>query len=516
MARPKGSTNKNTNKPKLENKVENVIQSQAINTIDNTTEFQNNKDKYYIPRNYARSGIQPLWATASTTSINPFTDEQIKNMLKNPYANYKQLQLVSEHLINTNSNYNNIVDYLATIMTFDHVLFPFGITENQTTVKNRIYNSSKIISKMNLKNVFPIMLKQAIIYGESFWYDLSDSENTIIDKLPREICVLSQIDDDNLWRLYIDCALIHPTKVYELPEEIQKAYDDYIERKKPKGKRKINEYTFIPESYYEVSKKGFAVFVHMEKKAHDYPLLAHMFADLSLLNNDKSYFNEFIKDDAVKTIHQKVPTDKETGVPNMPKEIIEAYHNSSKEHVGKNISIMTNPFEVEGIALDKNQQSAINVVEHDIKVIQNNSGISETIFNANTTNGLGYSTKADSARMYPLFYYFTSFVNFKIKQYKCQVEFLHINIFEKSDVHESHRADLLSGGSRSLFMASSEIDLYTYMNLAEMEKLLDFDSMLPPKFNASQGNAEDLNPNEKPKSKEKDKADSTVVVDGYK
>jgi len=240
-----------------------------------------------------------------------------------------------------------------------------------------------------------------------------------------------------------------------------------------------------------------------------------MFSDLSLLNTDKSYFNEFIKDDAVKVIHQQVPTNDE-GIPLMGKEIIEAYHSSSKEHVGKNISIMTNPFKVEGIALDKNQQSAINVVEQDIKVISNDTGISDTIFNATTTNGLGYSTKSDSARMFPELYFFTNLVNFKIKQHKCQVEFLHINIFEKPDVHESHRADLLSGGSRSLFMASSEIDLYTYINLAEMEKLLDFDSILPPKLNASQGNLEDLNPNGAPKKKDGDKADSTTKVDGYK
>jgi len=142
-------------------------------------------DNFFIPRNYARSNVQPLWATTSTTSVGSFTNEQIATMLKNPYANYKQLQMVSEYLINTNSNYNIIVDYLATIMTFDYVPFPFGITENQTTVKNRIMNSLKIISKMNLKNMFPYMLKQAIIYGESYWYDLSDGDNTIIEKLPK-------------------------------------------------------------------------------------------------------------------------------------------------------------------------------------------------------------------------------------------------------------------------------------------------------------------------------------------
>lgn len=512
MSRTKGSTNKT--------KIENTIEPQSFveNQAPSPTP-QSNESQFFIPRNYARSQVQPLWATSSTTSTGSFTNEQITNMLKNPYANYKQLQLVSESLINTNSNYDNVVDYLATIMTFDSVLFPYGITDKLTTVKNRILNSSRIVSKMTLKNVFPQMLKQAIYYGEAFFYDLSDNDNTIIDEIPREICVLSQIDDDNLWRYYVNLALIHPTKVFELPEEIQIAYNDYLDKDKPKGKKKVNdnEFAYIPASYYEVSKKGFAIMIHMKKKAHDYPLLAHMFCDLSLLSSDKSYFNEFIKDDAVKTIHQKVPTDKETGVPLMPKETIEAYHNSSKEHVGKNISIMTNPFAVEGIALDKNQQSALNVVEHDIKVIQNDSGISETIFNANTTNGLSYSTQADSSRIYPLLYFFTNFVNYKIKSYKCQIEFLRTNIFEKKDVHESSRADLLSGGSRSLFIATSGLDLYTYMNLVEMEQLLDFDSMLPPKLNASQGNAADLNnPNGRPPVDSKTASDSTNKGNEYK
>lgn len=480
-------------------------------------QIQTQPKEFYVPRNYSRSNVQPLWANTSTFSASVYTFEQITNLLKNPYSSYKQLQGVADYLLNANSNYNNILDYLSTILAFKYIIYPFGITENKTTVKNRIYNSAKIISKMQIEHIFPIILKRAMHYGETYWYDLSDSENTIIIEIPKELCVLSHIDDDNLWRYYIDLSLITKISLPELPQEIQNAYDKYIKDNKPKGKKKIAENILIPENYYEVSKKGFAVFSHMQKKAHDYPLLSHMFGDLTLLSNDKSYFNEFIKDDAVKTIHQKIPVDKETGVPLMDKDTIASYHNSSKEHVGRNISIMTNPFEVEGIALDKNQQSAINVVEHDIKVIQNDSGISETIFNANTTNGLGYSTKADSAKVFPLMYFFTNLINFKIKQYKCQVNFLNINIFEEKEKHEEARTDLLSGGSRSLFMTTSPLDLYSYLNLVEMEQLLDFDELLQPKLNASQGNIDDLTKkNGNPGKKEDDKKDSTVIVDGYR
>lgn len=508
MAKTKNTT---TSTNATTNTTENLPQS-PITDIE-----QNKPNEFFIPRNYARSQVQPLWANTSTSSASIYTLEQINNLLKNPYSSYKQLQGVADYLYNTNSNYNNILDYLSIILAFKYIIYPFGITENKTTVKNRIYNSAKIISKMQIEQIFPIMIKRAMHCGETYWYDLSDSENTIIVEIPKEICVLSHIDDDNLWRYYVDLSLITKISLPELPQEIQDAYNKHIANGKPKGKKKIAENIFIPEHYYEVSKKGFAIFAHMQKKAHDYPLLLHMFGDLTLLSNDKSYFNEFIKDDAVKTIHQKVPVDKETGVPLMDKDTIEAYHNSSKEHVGKNISIMTNPFEVEGIALDKNQQSAINVVEHDIKVIQNDSGISETIFNANTTNGLGYSTKADSAKIFPILYFFTNLINYKIKPYKCQIKFLNINIFEEKEKHEDARTDLLSGGSRSLFMATSPLDLYSYLNLIEMEQLLEFDELLPPKLNASQGSAEDLNKkNGNPGKKEEDKEDSTIVVDGYK
>ncbi|MDD4000475.1 MAG: hypothetical protein PHX62_06250, partial [Bacilli bacterium] len=213
--------------------------------------------------------------------------------------------------------------------------------------------------------------------------------------------------------------------------------------------------------------------------------------------------------------HLQVPVNKETGLPMMDKGIIEAYHNSAKEHVGSNISIMTNPFEVEGIALDGNQKQALNVVEHDIKVVQNDSGISETIFNANTTNGLGYSTKADAAKMYPLLYFFTNYLNYKIKSYKCGVEFLHVNIFEEEDVHEQLRTDLLSGGSRLLFMATSGVDLYSYFNLTKLEKLLDIDDYLKPKLNASQMNSEG-NEIGRPEKKPKDETDSTAKTKEYK
>ena len=48
------------------------IENKNVVTIENTTtELASMDTKFYVPRNYARSNVQPLWASSSSVSINP-------------------------------------------------------------------------------------------------------------------------------------------------------------------------------------------------------------------------------------------------------------------------------------------------------------------------------------------------------------------------------------------------------------------------------------------------------------
>jgi hypothetical protein len=492
-------------KPKAKQQVQ-VAQQSAVETI-----LTNKNDLFYIPHNYARSKLDPLYASSTNTAVSAYTVTQIYDYLKNPYNNYSNLQKASEYIYNTNSNYGNILDYFVNIIPFYFTLFPMYTTEKPDTVRNRMLYSAQAIFKLQLENIAPKMLKRVLKDGEAYFYDLSDNDNTIIDDIPKEMCVLSFIDEDSLWRYYIDLTKINSNNLMELPQEIQTAHKNWEDNKKPKNKNDDG----IPNHYYQVGKRGFAIFAHMIKKAHDYPYFSSMFADLTMYTDDKSYFNTFIKDDALKLIHQKIPTHKETGEPLMDKDLAQIYHTSAKENVGQNISIITSPFDVTGIAIDKNSQSAMNVVKHDLDVLNADSGISTTVFSADTTNGLGFSTTKDAAKIYPLLYFFNNFVNYKIKQWKCLVQFLHINIFDKEKVHEKYRTDLLDGGSRIAFMGTAGIELFAYLSMLQAEQELKYDDLLVPKLNASQASAEDLG-NGRPEKKPEDKADSTQVVDKNK
>jgi hypothetical protein len=199
----------------------------------------------------------------------------------------------------------------------------------------------------------------------------------------------------------------------------------------------------------------------------------------------------------------------------MDKTVIEAYHESAKAHLPRNTAPLTNPFDIEGITFDKTQSSVINLVEHSTKVVMQDSGVSETIFNATSTLGLQYSTLADASKIYPLLYFFENFVNLQIKQYKCKIKFLKINQFNQLDWHERYYADVQAGGSRSLFAVTAGIEPYDIMNLAKTEKTLGMDDWLEPKINASQQSGKKTD-NGRPTKNPKKSSDSTNIEKEYR
>jgi hypothetical protein len=485
----------------------------SIANVENESE-KKDFDLHYIPRNFARSHIQPIWSqTPGNAKTQAYTSEKIADFLKNPHATYKQLQGVSNYLMYTSPSYNNILDYLANAMTFDYTLYGIDAKAvTKITLQNRIFTSAEVVSKMNVKSIFPQMVKRALANGECYFYNLGDKNNIIIEEIDSNLCQLAMIDDNNIWRFYINLSLIDANRVAELPEEIRIEYKKWIDGGKSKDKIEVDGMV-VPSYLYLVSNRGFSIFAHMRKIQHDYPYLAAMFEDLNDLEADKTYMTEYIKENNIKLIHLKVPVDKDSGLPLFSKEIISIYHDSAKEHLPSNVAPLTNPFEVTAIALDKSQSTAINLVDHSTNVVSDDSGISKAIFNAETTNGLQYSTLADVSKLYPLLYFFENFINLQIKDQKCKVKFLRMSHYNQSSMHEESRTDLLSGGSRMLFVATGGIELYDFLHMNATEDVLDFDDMLEAKLNASQASAADLqNKNGRPAVSGDKQADSTVKV----
>ena len=437
------------------------------------------KQEFYIPRNQMKVKVPPMWAQTYSKSIaRDYTEETISKLLSDPLTNYKQLQEVSEYLYNTSKVYQNFLYYLATIMTFDYILFPSILTDKNSDpdkLWGRLYASAEKLYVMQPAYNFPHMLMRTLLNGETYWYDSSTNNTAIFTEVPSKYCQLAGVDGDGLWRYYVNLSLIEPELLSQLPVEIQDAHEEYFNKKNKKAE----------DNFYLVSQRGFSIFCHMKKEIHDYPYFSSMFVDLNRLENDKDYLNNFIKADNIKLIHSEVPLNKEGTKPAMEKNIVQDYHNSIKEHIPDNVAPVTTPFKTTPINLDKSQQNSINIVELSKKNVQDDSGISESMFSTETTLGLKYSTLVDATAMYPLLSFFENLVNFKIQDKKFKCEFLPINHYNKIEWHKEYERALgVAGGLRSKYIATSQSGLYGFLMTAKMEQILDFDSLMPTKESA--------------------------------
>lgn len=473
------------------------------------------KDDFYFPRNFAKSAVYPLWQTVSRASV-AYTNEQITNLLKEPFKSYKKLRDVSNYLYATCPAYVLQIDYFANLLAFDYVVFPDSVETNKKTSRNRFMEAAKKVRDANLREIKSIMLARTFVNGSTFWYDLSDNQNTIFVEIDSKLCRMAMIDNDNLWRYFVDLALLTNDKAYEYPEEIQEAYAEWITGGKKRNKeiRLIEGQNIeLPRNYHLVSKRGFCMNAHIEKVDNDYPLFSPMFKDFNTMEENKTYLNETLKADAVKLIHLKIPCD-DQGIPMMDKDIVDIYYQTAKEGVPANVLPLVDPFEVDSIAMDKSQQNQTNLVEHSQKVVSNDTGVSTTIFSAETTNGLAYSTSKDVAKMIPYLYYFTCLINYKIKEFKMKVKFLPIGFKDRADTHKEYMSDLPLGGSRMLWLATNGLEIYDSINLLEFEKAIDIDSLLPVKLSSNQMNASEESG--RPATPEGQKADETVKGDKNK
>jgi hypothetical protein len=488
--------------------------------------------KFYVPRNhnysrkYEKSRINPIYGDIKKNATQAsYTNANIETYLKNPYANYLKLQELSNYFWRNSPFYQNVIYYLGTLLAFDYVLAPILSPSdveklNVSALKKRLYSSAYTVKNTDVRCQFAKMMIRMLLNGETYWYDMSDSKNNKVrfEEIPSEYCQLAYIDDDGLWRYYVNLSEIPSTYLSTLPNEIKIAYKRYIQLDHTTKKEKVLNRELgieIPNYLHLVGDKGVAMFVHQNKHTHDYPFLASMFPDLNTFEYNKSYMDEYLKEHNIKLVHLKIPTDKETGEPLLDHDFINEFHESAKDHLPSSTAPLTNPFEVQTLNFDKVQDSALNVTKNAREQVQFGSGVSGTLFDATTTNGLGYSIETDASKLYPLLSYFNDLMNFKINNNKFTCTFLQIHRHNKLEWHKQYATDLLNGGQRSFWLATNGVDLYDSLMISEMEKMLDFDGLLPPKLNASQGNAEDLDNNGRPKKDEGDKSDSTVVGENY-
>ena len=404
------------------------------------------------------------------------TKEQIRAALRDPYAGYSVLQQFSYNISGLSTYYNTYLDYLSGINTFDHYLYP--TTEMDLSAYT---TKAKAVAKLNIKSASYNIIYETLKYGETYWYPITSSSagegnKTIYQKIPSEYCRVSEKDNYGVLRYEINLHQIPADDMDNMPTEIQMAMQ-----------------LPLNDSWYQVQ-GGFAFFAHSELRQHDYPYLAHIFVDLLAYEDDKAYYDEVQRNDNTKIIHSKIPMNDETKRPLLDKNQTKTYHDETKRHLPSNVSAIANPFDTTALSFDKNAENKSNIVKQSKDNIQDGAGISGLIFNSEKASALvlSQSMQKDSANMQKYLPELQNIFNWLLRNMNVKIGFVDSSKYNKDQKAKDAASSLTNGGSRLQYVAYKGLEPYEFLQLAEIEKSINVDELLPPKINANQMSTEDI------------------------
>lgn len=421
-----------------------------------------------------------------------YKKEDVAKWLDNPSNNEASLRKVHLYLLGQSMFYRRIIDYFASILTFDYVLIPMCKNPKDlesTAFQKSYYNTLDFLEKFNIKDQFIRMMKQ--ITGEDVgFYFLREEKDTItMQKMPTDYCKI--VDFNNIGYVYaMDMSYFdkNGVNIENYANEVKQAYKLY----KNKGdKLQRLENTTAP------------LFKFNENTAIVTPPFISLYYDIF----DLMDFKELIKNKALldnwKILFQRIPmkNDKDASINNFLIDLDTAgqFHNAIKQNLPqKGVSVVTSPMEVSSVITDKNQ-SQNSLLEYAETSFYNSVGVSNLLFNSSNsgTIGLSYSVKTDEMFVINLYRQFERWINYQInsrtgKKFTFKVMFPDITYFNRQEKTDSYFKMAQFGFPKSLVACSMGLTPFEFKGLTDFENAMNLvDTLIPLQSSHTGNNASD-------------------------
>lgn len=454
------------------------IQSQMQNSL----QAPKNEDYYKI---FSKSNSDYKANLKGTTiSLSSATVATIQSLFQNPENNYVTIGAYMEALYKKNGIVSRTLNYLLSQPTYNH-----NIHCELTDVTNipdltDYLSAASYLDMYNIKFYAPYFVKQTLINGMSFFYEIADKNTVSYMEFPLSFGRINRIED-GVYRWMIDITKIKEEMISYLPNEIVKAYQT---------KNRADVKKWVDNKYYILSNKAVAFCFDLGVIKNGGVAISE-FAPLIIdsLLVEKAKENVEIKDniDAVRIIHAKIPTDKD-GKPTITADQAAKWDSALKRNLPSGIVGITNPFELDNITLNgSGNTKAYSTVDDAQAQMFYATGTSSAVFGSNTTssNIVKISTAKDSAWIYnkvlPMLqnYYNYALTTFKSSgKNKWKIKFLEQNNFTKADDIKTLKDGVTLGASRTDYLASLGMSPSEFYSKLLMEQqILDIDNIMLPK-----------------------------------
>jgi hypothetical protein len=462
-----------------------VAKNNNRNRNNNRNKNNNNGTGLSYERFASASATVSGTSSASAGGIN---EARLKTMLRDPAKNATQVAGLSKSMKQVNGMYKRIVNYMSSILTYDHTIYPvmenpIAFAEDPQQMQIAFAQSAVFIDRLNPKFHLPMFAEKIFTNGSVYLYKLEDSKSVAYMEFPLSLCRIGYIED-GVYRYQFDVTKLSETTMLAYPKEIQTAYTSY---------RNGGADSLIDGKWYQVSDKGVAFTLDSDVLTQggvSLPPMAHALLDVIKIENAKDTMEETAELDNSKIVHSKIETD-DKGRPLMELPVVLEYHNALKRALPKGSVAITNPFETKSVTLQgTGKDGQFSLLDKAIDNLYDGAGVSKLLFAGDGTSSqaLERSIEVDSQWLYSfLLPLFTNYYNYELKKVGkkgtvWKIKFLQISHFDREDAIKTAKDQLSFGGSRLEYLAYSGMSPLEVANMLIFEqKVLSIDEWMVAK-----------------------------------
>ena len=450
------------------------------------------KDESYASVFYAKNGVDYKASLKGTKStVSSMTVDSVNALFQNIESSYVQIGSNMDALRKSSGLVARTLDYIIAHPTLNHNLYVGASKVGETLTFPDIddyVGASTYIEQYQIKTNVPYFIQQTLIYGMSFFYEISDKSGVTYLEFPIDMCRIHSLEN-GVYRWMLDITKIKKEliDIKGFPNEIKNAFE-------LNASDRIGD-KWVERKWFVLSDKAVA-FCFNQDVIKNGGVAISDFASLlaDSVKIEKSKDNIDIKDDidTVKLIHAKIPTNKE-GVPTVNAVDAAVWNKQINSNLPKGIVAIVNPMEIESINLSGSGNSkAYDTLKDAQSQVFYSTGTSPALFGTDTKSGniIKISISKDAAyvfnRILPVFenYYNKAMSGYKNKDKNSvwKFKFLRQSYFTFKEDVDRYKDSIANGGSRTDYLASLGMSpLEIYSKLVLEQQVLDIDSLMVPK-----------------------------------
>jgi hypothetical protein len=403
-----------------------------------------------------------------------YSKEQVMKALES--SNTSNLRIMSNYFFNVSGEYRRILHYFSSILTFDYLVVP-RVYDDSVDYQKNLDKVLKYTDNANIKEVNRFIAFITLLDGVFYGYERTLGENIVLQQLPFEYC-RSKFKINNNHAVEFNLRFFDQYKDTEQKIEVFAAFpDEFFEAYLDYKNGNSTEWVLLNPNFARCHKLT----------DNQTPFFSTVFPELINLTEYKEMDKSKDNMDLYRLIVQKLPLDKNTGLPMLKLEEGQALHRNAKKMITQEgIDVLTTPLDVESISLQEKGQTLRDNIERANNRVFNTAGVSKLLLNSGSDGGsigLSNSLKVDESLLFGLLdqnklWYENRFtlIN-KDRKVFYEILFPPITIFNRKEMYDLYKEGATLGYSKLMPLTAMGIKQTTFMSLLKYEndylKLLD-------------------------------------------